>query len=326
MPCSPGRGTRRSGSVELVSQRPAGPAPTCTAHEDDQAEARTVAAAVRARLTVAGRPRASRCSSAPTAQSEALEAALAEQDIPTSCGEGSDSSSVVRCARPSCCSAAPLAATTVRCRCPSSCGTSSSEQGGRTGPHHGGAAREKWESLTALAALADDLFAMSPQSRIADLVRELDERAASQHAPTVEASPWPRCTLPRAWSGDRPPGRLLRRAVADLDGGDPEAIEEERRLLYVGVTRARTELAPHLGAVTLGRWPWHSPTLPLPRARRSSPRGAAVAPPRPNGPAEPGPARRHRVRGVGRPADPAVPTSPPVPSARRVGAQPAPDA
>ena len=42
------------------------------------------------------------------------------------------------------------------------------------------------------------------------------------------------------------------------------------------------------------------------------------------GPAEPGPARRHRLRGVGRPADPAVPTSPPVPSARWVAAQPAP--
>ena len=67
------------------------------------------------------------------------------------------------------------------------------------GPHHGGAAREKWESLTALAALADDLFAMSPQSRIADLVRELDERAASQHAPTVEGVTLARCTLPRAW-------------------------------------------------------------------------------------------------------------------------------
>ena len=81
MPCSPG-GTRRSGSVELVSQRPAGTTPTCTAHEDDQAEARAVAAAVRAGLDGGGSASSIAVLFRTNGQSEALEAALAEQDIP----------------------------------------------------------------------------------------------------------------------------------------------------------------------------------------------------------------------------------------------------
>ena len=53
-------------------------------------------------------------------------------------------------------------------------------------PASGGAVRERWESLQALAALADDLVAAAPEARLPDLVRELDERAAAQHAPTVQ--------------------------------------------------------------------------------------------------------------------------------------------
>ena len=53
-------------------------------------------------------------------------------------------------------------------------------------PASGGAARERWESLPALAALADDLVAAAPEARLPELVRELDERAAAQHAPTVQ--------------------------------------------------------------------------------------------------------------------------------------------
>src|SRR5205823_4743901 len=49
-----------------------------------------------------------------------------------------------------------------------------------------GAARERWESLAALVSLADDLVALDARAHLPELVAELDQRAAAQHAPTVQ--------------------------------------------------------------------------------------------------------------------------------------------
>ena len=114
----------------------------------------------------------------------------------------------------------------------------------RQAPTSGGAARERWESLPALAALADDLRRPRPASaRLPALVRELEERASAQHAPTVngvtlasfhaaKGLEWDTVFLVGCSDG------LLPITMADT----PEAVEEERRLLYVGVTRARERL------------------------------------------------------------------------------------
>ena len=110
-------------------------------------------------------------------------------------------------------------------------------------PASGGAVRERWESLQALAALADDLVAGSPAARLPELVRELDERAAAQHAPTVQGVTlaslhaakgleWDCVFLVGCSDGLIP--------ISMADGA--AAVEEERRLLYVGLTRARREL------------------------------------------------------------------------------------
>ena len=121
-------------------------------------------------------------------------------------------------------------------------------------PTSGGAARERWESLAALAGLADDLFATDPQARMPALVRELEERAAASHAPTVQGVTlasfhaakgleWDTVFLVGCSDG------LLPITMADT----PEAVEEERRLLYVGVTRARERLVlSYAGARTPG--------------------------------------------------------------------------
>ena len=61
--------------------------------------------------------------------------------------------------------------------------------GPRSAPEGRGASRERWDALQALVALADSLAAAPPTGApptVADLVAELDERAAAQHAPTVE--------------------------------------------------------------------------------------------------------------------------------------------
>ena len=117
--------------------------------------------------------------------------------------------------------------------------------GRSTGRRAGGAARDRWQSLAALVDLAVDLVAEHADAG--------PRRASSGTWPSgptpstrrpCRASRSPRCTRPRAWSGTpsswsawstascRSPSRCRR----------PEAVEEERRLLYVGVTRAREQL------------------------------------------------------------------------------------
>jgi len=84
---------------------------------------------------------------------------------------------------------------------------------------------------------------VSPDARIADLVRDLDERAAAQHAPAVQGVTlaslhaakgleWDTVFLAGCSDGFIP--------ITLAEG--PAAVEEERRLLYVGVTRARRDL------------------------------------------------------------------------------------
>jgi len=109
-----------------------------------------------------------------------------------------------------------------------------------------GAARERWDAMQALVSLADDLAAAAtPESpaTVALLVAELDERAAAQHAPTVEGVTlaslhaakgleWDAVFLAGMSEG------LMPISLAESD----DAVHEERRLLYVGITRAREHL------------------------------------------------------------------------------------
>ncbi len=107
-----------------------------------------------------------------------------------------------------------------------------------------GAARERWESLAALIALADDLGAADPHAGLVELTAELDARAAAQHAPAADG-----VTLAslHATKGLEWEAVYL---VGCQDGTLPisfaetsEEIEEERRLFYVGVTRAGQRLS-----------------------------------------------------------------------------------
>jgi DNA helicase-2/ATP-dependent DNA helicase PcrA len=110
-------------------------------------------------------------------------------------------------------------------------------------PAGSGAVRERWESLAALANLAQDFAAARPGATLSDLVAELDERANAQHAPTVQG-----VTLASLHSAKGLEWDVVF-LVGVAEGMIPityartdEQIEEERRLLYVGVTRAREQL------------------------------------------------------------------------------------
>lgn len=47
-------------------------------------------------------------------------------------------------------------------------------------------ARRRWESLSALAGLADDVAALDPEARLPVFVREARRAGRHQHAPTVQ--------------------------------------------------------------------------------------------------------------------------------------------
>ena len=111
-------------------------------------------------------------------------------------------------------------------------------------PPPGGAARDRWQSLAALVDLAVDLVAENPSLDLAGFVAHLAERADAQHAPTVQGVTLASMHAAKGLEWD------VVFVVGLVDGvlpiaqslSRPEAVEEERRLLYVAVTRAREQL------------------------------------------------------------------------------------
>ena len=88
------------------------------------------------------------------------------------------------------------------------------------------------------------LGAAHPEDDLGALVDELDRRAAEQHAPVADGVTLATSTPPRAWSGTPCSCAACQEGTLPIVYADtPAAVEEERRLLYVGMTRARRHLA-----------------------------------------------------------------------------------
>jgi len=109
-------------------------------------------------------------------------------------------------------------------------------------PAQRGAVRERWDSLNAIVDLADEL-ARVRGTDLEGLVRELGDRAEAQNAPTVDGVTLSTIHAAKGleWDAVIIVGASDGLLPINLAEG-PEAVEEERRLLYVAVTRAREHL------------------------------------------------------------------------------------
>ena len=234
--------------LELLAQQPAGPEPVFVEHDDEPTEAAAVAARCR-QLVEAGTP-ASEIAVLyrVNAQSAAYEAALTDAGVPYLVRGGErffdrkevrEAVLLLRGAGRAADDDAPagladLVADVLR----------SGLSWDRDRPPAGaGATRERWEALAALHRLAVDLAATVPSAGVRELVAELDERAAAQHAPSVEGVTLASLHAAKGleWDAVFLVG-LVDGTLPLVHAEGPAAVEEERRLLYVGVTRARAHL------------------------------------------------------------------------------------
>jgi DNA helicase II / ATP-dependent DNA helicase PcrA len=235
-------------SDALVAQRAPGPEPTVTRYTDEEAEAAGVAAAIAALTAQGVPPQEIAVLVRINAHMERLERALAEAKLPyvvrgaerfyerpevrqalvllRGAGRGTDATGLP--------GELPAAVRHVL----ASAGLTAVPPAAR------GAVRERWESLAAIAGLADTLAASRPSATLAEFAAEIAERADSGHAPTAAAVTLATMHAAKGleWDAVLLPG-LTEGIMPIVHARGSEAIEEERRLLYVAVTRARVHLA-----------------------------------------------------------------------------------
>ncbi len=234
----------RRTALELVAQRPPGPEPDLRELPDEPAEARHVAGRI-GELIRAGTPAGETAVLFRTnGQSETYEQALADAGIPYVLrgGERFFERAEVREAR---LLLRGAARSTDSDDLPATVRAVLSGGGwSATPPDGGGAVRERWESLAALARLADDLGAAQPDATLRDFVAELDERAEAQHAPTVDGVTLASLHAAKGLEWDAVFVVGVSEGMLPITYAEtPEQVEEERRLLYVAITRARRDLS-----------------------------------------------------------------------------------
>ncbi|GAA4112363.1 ATP-dependent DNA helicase UvrD2 [Enteractinococcus coprophilus] len=111
-------------------------------------------------------------------------------------------------------------------------------------PEQSGAVRERWESLNAIVNLAEDLVeARGDQVTLDVVVAELDERASHQHAPVMDGVTLASIHSAKGLEWDAVFLVGLTEGLMPISfATEDKSVDEERRLFYVGITRAKTRL------------------------------------------------------------------------------------
>lgn len=230
--------------LELVAQRPGGPAPEFLECSDDEAEAAAVAARIKALIANGTKASEIAVLFRTNGQSEAYEQAL------TAVGVGYQLRGGERFfARKEVRDAMLQLRAASRAAEDEKLGQLVRDILGNLGwlpeaPKTGGAVRERWESLSAIVALADELAVSrsTPEHTftLIDFVAELQDRASAQHAPTVQGVTLASLHSAKGLEWDAVFLVGLSEGLMPISFADtPETVDEERRLLYVGITRAR---------------------------------------------------------------------------------------
>lgn len=244
---------RLAGSrLTLIGQRPEGPEPTFTEYDDEPTEANVVAKRIRRLMDGGVEPSEIAVLYRINAQSAVFEQALSEAGVPYQVrgGEGfyqrreirEAITAIIRFARTGDLGekgrGAQLAVAVRETLAP--LGLTAEEP-------EGVQARERWQSLGALADLVDELVHVNPDLDVNGLLGQLRTRQDAKQPPTLrgvtlaslhaaKGLEWDAVFLVGLVDGTLPIQHALKK------GESSEEVEEERRLMYVGVTRAREHL------------------------------------------------------------------------------------
>ena len=227
-------------AVTLRSERPPGPTPSIEVHDDDPAEAAAVARSIRAAIDAGTRPRDIAVLYRINAQQVEIESAFAEAGIPMTVRgserffdrpEIREALTRLRGAARTTDTSAAVADSVIDVL--SAMGWSAQQ------PSTTGAVRERWESLAAVVELARE----TSVDNLAQFVAELDERASASFAPVADGVTLASIHSAKGleWASVYVVG--CSDGLIPLQHADtPESVEEERRLLYVAITRAERDL------------------------------------------------------------------------------------